>query len=231
LPYFLHYCFNAVETVTLGYTAEYIFKIEIKVLAKENYAKLTDEELVHRYRNSHETVYIGELYQRYTHLVFGVCLKYMKDDARAEDATMQVFENLITDLKKHHITAFKPWLHTVVRNHCMMEFRKDSSHNKHQAALKYELGGVVESLDIKHLTDDEEALDKELITEHLQEYISELKEEHRTCIELFYLKGCSYSEVSTITGYTMNEVKSYIQNGKKNLKNHITAKNEQSKKG
>ena len=75
----------------------------------ENYSILTDEELVERYRNSHETVYIGELYQRYTHLVFGVCMKYFKDEATAEDASMQIFEKLITELKKHHITAFKPW--------------------------------------------------------------------------------------------------------------------------
>lgn len=200
-------------------------------MAKEDFAKLSDEELVERYRNSHETVYIGELYQRYTHLVFGVCLKYMKDEARAEDATMQIFENLISDLKKHHITAFRAWLHTVVRNHCMMEFRKDSSQQKHQTALRYELGGVMENTESTHLYADEDGLDKEFITEHLQEYIDELKEEHRICIELFYLKGCSYTEVSTITGYTMNEVKSYIQNGKRNLKNFITARNEQSKKG
>ena len=199
-------------------------------MPKTDFTRLTDEELVHRYRNSHETVYVGELYQRYTHLVFGVCLKYMKDDARAEDATMQIFENLITDLKKHHVTAFKPWLHTVTKNYCMMEFRKTAGEQKHQTALKYEMGGIVENPLAPHLTVDEDEVDKEFVLEHLQGFIGELKEEHRTCIELFYLKGCSYAEVSTITGFSMNEVKSYIQNGKKNLKNHITAKNEQGKK-
>ena len=194
----------------------------------ENYSILTDEELVERYRNSHETVYIGELYQRYTHLVFGVCMKYFKDEATAEDASMQIFEKLITELKKHHITAFKPWLHTVVKNHCMMLFRKDSTEEKRLGLLKKETGNVVENPEENHL---QEAAEKEFILQHLKEGIDELKEEQRVCIELFYLKESSYAEITLITGYNLNEVKSYIQNGKRNLKNYITAKNERSQKG
>ena len=194
----------------------------------ENYTTLTDEELVERYRNSHETVYIGELYQRYTHLVFGVCMKYFKDEATAEDASMQIFEKLISELKKHHITAFKPWLHTVVKNHCMMLFRKESTEEKRKTMLKHDTGNVVENPEENHL---QEAAEKEFILQHLRESIDELKEEQRICIELFYLKESSYAEISLITGYNQNEVKSYIQNGKRNLKNFITAKNERAQKG
>ena len=194
----------------------------------ENYTTLTDEELVERYRNSHETVYIGELYQRYTHLVFGVCMKYFKDEATAEDASMQIFEKLISELKKHHITAFKPWLHTVVKNHCMMLFRKESTEEKRKTMLKHDTGNVVENPEENHL---QEAAEKEFILQHLRESIDELKEEQRICIELFYLKESSYAEISLITGYSQNEVKSYIQNGKRNLKNFITAKNERAQKG
>jgi RNA polymerase sigma-70 factor, ECF subfamily len=198
-------------------------------LAKaENYSTLTDEELVERYRNSHETVYIGELYQRYTHLVFGVCMKYFKDEMAAEDASMQIFEKLISELKKHHITAFKPWLHTVVKNHCMMLFRKGSVEEKRMADLKRETEGVVENSEEQHLLEVQE---KEFILQHLKEGIDDLKEEQRICIELFYLKESSYAEISVITGYSLNEVKSYIQNGKRNLKNYITAKNERPQKG
>ena len=200
-------------------------------MVKENITKLTDEEIVHRYRNSHEISYIGELYQRYTHLVFGVCMKYFKKQAEAEDATMQIFEKLITDLKKHHITVFKPWLHVVVKNHCMMVFRNDAAANKNHTALKYEMGNVVENQEEIHLLEVKEKEDKEYILQHLQEGMEELNEEQQTCIELFYMKDCSYQEISKITGFSMNEVKSYIQNGKRNLKNYITAKNEQVKKG
>lgn len=197
-------------------------------MAKEDYKSLTDEELVHRYRNSHETVYIGELYQRYTHLVFGVCMKYFKNEMQAEDATMQIFEKLISDLKKHHVVTFKPWLHTVVKNFCMMQFRKESTETRHKTELKYETREIVENPEDAHL---QEAEEKEFILLHLKEGIEELKDEQRTCIELFYLKDCSYTEIATITGYSMNEVKSYIQNGKRNLKNYISDKNGQAKKG
>ena len=189
-------------------------------LVKEDITTLTDEELVHRYRNSYETSYIGVLYQRYTHLVFGVCLKYFKNEAEAEDATMQIFEKLITDLKKHHITIFKSWLHTVVKNHCMEVFRKEAVVNKHQSKLRYELNQVVENEESAHL---EEAEDKDFVLRHLKTGVESLKEEQRTCIELFYLKEMSYSEISNITGYDFKEVKSNIQNGKRNLKNFIQA--------
>jgi len=195
---------------------------------KEDYSILTDEELVERYRNSHETVYIGELYQRYTHLVFGVCMKYLKNEAEAEDASMQIFEKLITELKKHHITAFKPWLHTVVKNHCMMLFRKESTEEKKKTMLKYETNTVVENGEQNHLHEAEE---KEFVLKHLKEGIGELKDEQRICIELFYLKESSYAEITVITGFDLNEVKSYIQNGKRNLKNIITQKNERAQKG
>jgi len=198
-------------------------------LAKtESYKDLSDEDLVHRYRNSYDMAYIGELYQRYTHLVYGVCLKYLKDEAAAEDAVMQIFEKLITDLKKHHITTLKPWLHTVVKNHCMMQFRKEATEGKRKAELKAELGDVVENPEDNHLND---AADKEFVLQHMKDGLHELKEEQRICIELFYLKDSSYAEISVITGYSTNDVKSYIQNGKRNLKNFITAKNEQAEKG
>ena len=197
-------------------------------MIKENISALSDEDLVHRYRNSHETTYIGELYQRYTHLVFGVCMKYLKNHAEAEDATMQIFEKLIAELKKHHITTFKPWLHTVVKNHCMMTFRKNSVGMKRNTKLKYELNNFVETEPVDHLQEEQ---DREFVLLHLKEGMEELKEEQRECVELFYLKKFSYHEIANVTGFDLNEVKSNIQNGKRNLKNYITAQNDKAQKG
>ncbi|MBL0311059.1 MAG: sigma-70 family RNA polymerase sigma factor [Bacteroidetes bacterium] len=200
----------------------------MSLLKAESYKELADEELIHRYRNSHQTAYVGELYQRYTHLVFGVCIKYYKNVADAEDATMQIFEHLIKELKKHDIQSFKPWLHVVVKNHCMMRFRKEASEGKKQGQWEKDTQGVVESGDTEHLNEVE---DKEFILKHLHDGIEELKEEQRTCIELFYMKNCSYSEITAITGYNTKEVKSHIQNGKRNLKNIINKKNDRQQKG
>ena len=182
---------------------------------------LSDEELVHRYRNSHDTVYIGELYVRYTHLVYGVCLKYFHNDADAQDAVMQIFEKLIKELKKHHVETFKPWLHTVVKNHCMMHFRKETSNTKKETELKNSVKGSVENTDTDHLGIEDE---KEQMVLYLSTGMEALKEEQRICVELFYIKDMSYQQIAEQTGYTLNEVKSYIQNGKRNLKNYITEK-------
>jgi len=162
-------------------------------------------------------------------------MKYVQNEALAEDMTMQIFEKLIQDLKKHHVTTFKPWLHMVVKNHCMMHFRKESKDDKKQAKLRFELNNNVENEPVDHLLDAEEkkkeAEEKEFVLQYLKEGIDELKEEQRTCIELFYLKDCSYNEISNVTGYTTNEVKSHLQNGKRNLKNYITSKNNEAKNG
>jgi RNA polymerase sigma-70 factor (ECF subfamily) len=101
-------------------------------VSKSKYDKATDEELVEMFKNSHDNLYMGELYIRYTDLVFGVCLKYLQNKDDAQDATMQIFEKLIADLKKHKIATFKPWLYMVVKNYCMMEFRKATSRNKNE---------------------------------------------------------------------------------------------------
>lgn len=197
-------------------------------MTREDIRNLTDEELVDRYRNSFDTKYVGELFERYTHLVYGVCLKYLQNETAAEDATMQLFEKLITDLKKHHVTAFKPWLYTVVKNHCMMEFRKESGDKKRRTELTVFTNTVMENKVETHL---EDVNDKEFILEHLADGIEQLKEQQKICIELFYLKDCSYAEIAKLEGMSVNEVKSHIQNGKRNLRNYINSKNESAQKG
>ena len=182
---------------------------------------LSDEELVHRYRNSHDTAYIGELYVRYTHLVYGVCLKYLHHDADAQDAVMQIFEKLIQDLKKHHVESFRPWLYMVVKNHCMMQFRKEATIAHHEVKLKNNVKATMETVAIEHL--DIEA-ERAWMSKHLSQGLDMLKPEQRACIERFYIEQKSYQQVADETGYTLNEVKSYIQNGKRNLKNYITEK-------
>ncbi|CAK9253507.1 unnamed protein product [Sphagnum jensenii] len=136
-----------------------------------------------RYRNSHDTAYIGELYVRYTHLVYGVCLKYLHHDADAQDAVMQIFEKLIKELKKHHIEAFKPWLYTVVRNHCMMHFRKEAGTAKKEALIKDNAKGSVENPDTDHLDSDDE---RQTMVLYLSTGIESLRQEQRTCVEMFY---------------------------------------------
>ncbi|MBL7799447.1 MAG: sigma-70 family RNA polymerase sigma factor [Chitinophagales bacterium] len=188
-------------------------------MSKNNYNSVSDEDLVEYYRNSHDTVYVGELYTRYTHLVYGVCMKYLQNDNDAKDATMQIFEKLLKELKKHHITAFKPWLYMVVKNYCMMEFRKAASQKTNTQKIVKEQQQNVETDVDAHL--DEKA-EKELMLNGLEKGLSALKPEQQQCVKLFYLEEMSYKDIAEKTGFSLNDVKSHIQNGKRNLKLFLT---------
>jgi len=176
----------------------------------------TDTELVQKYRNSGDPVYIGELFQRYTHLVFGVCMKYLRNVDESKDAAMEVFEKIITELKRHDVENFKPWLYFVTKNHCLMKLRKELSLHTHHEGLARFYKDFMEFEDVHHLLNGK--ADDRQITEFLKNGISELREEQRQCILLFFFENKSYEEISRHTGYSMMQVKSFLQNGKRNLK-------------
>lgn len=172
-----------------------------------------DLELVRLYRESGDMVHLGELFQRHTELVYLVCMKYLKDEEESKDATMQLFENLATSLLKHDITNFKSWLHVTTKNHCLMQLRakkKQQSINLDEIAQP-----LMENAAAFHLTEaDRQEQDEQALLKGL----ADLPPEQRQCLELFYLQQKSYKEIATLTGSELSKVKSYIQNGKRNLK-------------
>lgn len=188
-------------------------------MAPSKYTVLSDLELVNEYKKTSDNTPVGVLFERYTHLVFGVCMKYLKDEEESNDAVMQIFEKLLADLKKHEITQFKGWLHSVARNHCLMYLRSKQSSLKKESEMRKDLQGDMENGSELHPTNNvkEEQLNK------LESGIKQLNEEQKICIELFYLQNKCYQEVADITGYSLNQVKSFIQNGKRNLKIFLTA--------
>ncbi|PBQ31136.1 RNA polymerase subunit sigma-24 [Sphingobacteriaceae bacterium] len=174
----------------------------------------SDEELVLDYFHSGNKKVVGDLFERHVKTVFGVCLFYFRDKDQAKDAVMQIFEKLITDLRKTEVKNFKGWLSFVVRNFCISELRKNQGkHFVPETYLDFEVR--------EPSFDEEEKLkrvNEELLLEHMNNALPELKENQRVCVEAFYLKGLSYQEISDSTPFTVNEVKSFIQNGKRNLK-------------
>ena len=183
--------------------------------------KYDDLELVAHYKQTNDNTFIGVLFQRYTHLIFGVCLKYLKDEDEAQDASMQIFEKLLVDLKKHEVQQFKAWLHMVCKNFCLMQLRSEATKLKHDKEMHKDFSALMESNYDLHLTIENT---KEIQLTHMEECIKGLNNEQRLCVELFYLQEKSYQEVSETTNLTMNNVKSYIQNGKRNLKNCIESR-------
>lgn len=178
-----------------------------------------DLSLIATYKEDGDLEILGTLYSKYMHLVYGVCLGYFKDEDSSKDAVMQIFEELVVKLRIHQVQNFKSWLHVLTRNHCLMALRKSSKNPTVTLEDNFvESGGFV------HLG-IEDAKETQLTL--MEKCMETLSEEQRKSIDLFYLQEKCYKEVADITGYELVKVKSYIQNGKRNLKICIEKNSEQ----
>jgi RNA polymerase sigma factor (sigma-70 family) len=172
--------------------------------------KLTDQELLQQYYRNRNSDLLGILLQRYTLLLFGVAMKYLKDEEEAKDVVQQVFLKALTELPKYKVEYFKSWLYMIAKNHCLMKLRD-------KGLSRVEMDDRMLSV-----RDEDEGkawhIEKEKKLEVMGDAVEELADEQKTCITLFYLKKMSYLDIVSSTGYNMSQVKSYIQNGKRNLK-------------
>ncbi len=180
--------------------------------ATNKYSNYTDNDLINTFLEKDDNTIVGVLYERYGHLVLGLCIKYLKNKDEAQDAVIQIFTNLLKDLKKHKIEFFKSWLYVYSKNFCLMELRKRQSALKKELELKENVHLIMDYSNPEHLNEKEKQITI------MEKALELLNTEQKKCIDLFYLKNKSYVEIVDITGYTANEVKSHIQNGKRNLK-------------
>ena len=180
------------------------------MLSNQHYKNQTDEELIGLYKETDDVEIVGILYDRYTALTFGVCLKYLKDREESRDAVMQIFEKLMVSLKTHDITVFKGWLYVTARNHCLMQLRSRKG-KKFQELSPL----LVETGSNGHQEQGDEI---EGNLSRLEKCMESLAREQKECVRMFYIQQKCYKEITESTGYDLNKVKSYIQNGKRNLK-------------
>jgi RNA polymerase sigma-70 factor (ECF subfamily) len=172
--------------------------------------ELPDKELVSLFRTSGNMEVLAVLFQRYMELLYGVCLKYLKQPEAAKDAVMQIFEELVQKLPKHEVDNFKSWLYTLAKNYCLMQLRtpknlKTTEFNPDSMQLEEEM----------HLNG---VLLKEENLQKLERCLQTLSQEQKQTVELFYLQNKCYKEIAAITGIEWNKVRSFIQNGRRNLK-------------
>ncbi len=170
----------------------------------------TDSQLIVLYKRSGDLQLLGELYERYMELVYGVCLKYLKDSEKAKDSVMQIFEELVQKVRKHEIENFRSWLHQVAKNHCLMQLR--TPRNLKTVELPTTLMQSEENVHLNGVLEKEENFGK------LEKCLATLSGDQEQMIKLFYLEGKSYNEIVQITGQEWNQVRSLIQNGRRNLK-------------
>jgi len=178
---------------------------------ESNATQYSDEDLVRLFQKHDNRQALGMLFKRYSHLVLGLCLDYLKNREDAKDAVMDIFEKTARKLSNQNISNFKSWLFYVSRNHCIDLIRKRLK----QVPAEFSEAFIVESMD-----EDRPIEEKQI--ELLSEALSALKPHQRNCISLFYLQANSYEQVAEKTGFTIKEVKSYLQNGRRNLKNILT---------
>jgi RNA polymerase sigma factor (sigma-70 family) len=203
--------------------ASFSQQIVMKLFIRGNTAEVSDAELILRYKQSGDKFFVGELFKRYSHLVFGLCLNYYKDKDESKDAVMRIFEKLFEELKKREVENFKGWICFVSRNFCISELRRKKTRLGKEEEIDWQ---EKEEGPEQKLTEAEDAREKEIHLEGLAEAVTALKEEQRICVELFYIKEKSYKEIMEITSFSEKEVKSFIQNGKRNLKILLSNSNE-----
>lgn len=169
-----------------------------------------DDELVRSYKSTGDLRILSELYQRYMDLVYGVCLKYLKDPEDSKDAVLSIFEELIIKLQKHEVNNFKGWIYQLTKNHCLMKLRSEKKFSKAQIDVS-----LMQNEETVHLNG---VLEKEENFKQLHYCMGQLVAEQKKVLELFYLEGKCYNEIVSITGIDWNKVRSFIQNGRRNLK-------------
>lgn len=175
----------------------------------------SDAEYVAAYRATGDLAVLGELYEHHMDLVYAVCFNYLRDEDEAKDAVMALFEQLVTDLLRHDVQQFKPWLHTVARNYCLMQLRN----RRVRVPIDTNDGDPTDTEWSALTTGDHwDAFEREEDLSRMEACLQTLPPEQRTCLTLFYLDRKSYVEVADLTGYDLKHVKSYLQNGRRMLK-------------
>lgn len=178
------------------------------------YNHISDTELLQRFYSDHDNEWLGILLQRYTLLLLGVCMKYLKNEEEAKDSVQQVFLKAIKELHKYKVDYFKSWIYMVAKNHCLMQLRDKG---KYTAEINERVMSTPDETEDKN-----NHIEKENTLTHMAAALQQLNKEQQLCITLFYLEKKSYQEIADQTQFTMMQVKSHIQNGKRNLKLLLT---------
>lgn len=177
---------------------------------REKISDYSEENLLRTFVESGDTSFIGELYRRYIPLVYGLCLKYLNNKEAAQDAVMDIFALLVEKVPQYEIKNFNTWLYSVAKNHCLHVLRKEKNTN-----LVNIEDVLVENQAILTLTDKPQSQEE---MEALVYCLDTLPEEQKLSINYFFYEEKSYADIVDLTGYALSKVKSYIQNGKRNLK-------------
>lgn len=183
----------------------------LRLFRKQGGKQKDDLELLQAYRSQNDLEQLGQLYERYIELVYGLCLKYFKNEATAEDAVMQIFEILVEKAKQHEVKNFKSWLFVLSKNYCLMQLRKEN-----KKIVEFFDPSLMQSADKRHLHEKEDLSSGS--EQDLKECMDLLNDQQKYCIKAFYFGDLSYKEIAEEQQLPVGKVRSFIQNGRRNLK-------------
>lgn len=175
-------------------------------------SQLQDDQILDQFRSNPDSELVAELFLRYKEMVYGVCLKYLKSPDQAKDASMEIFEELNRKLESQDIKNFKSWFYVLVKNHCLMQLRSSQKH------IETEITEKDEPIVVEFPMEMHPIQEKEIKFQNLESAIDKLNKDQAKCIRLFYMEDKSYKDIEEITKLDLKKVKSYIQNGKRNLR-------------
>jgi RNA polymerase sigma-70 factor (ECF subfamily) len=180
-----------------------------------------DLRLLLKYKGSRQQEDLSIFFEKYMPMIYGVCLKYLKNEEKSKDAVMDIYEKLVKKLLKHEVEYPKSWLYTLTKNHCYEILRSQSRvmEKENDAYLMY-------SEEVYRLNEGD-TLEKDV--EMLNDCIEKLEKQQKESIKLFYLEKRTYKEVTEILGIKWSQARSLIQNGRRNLKNCMEKKYESIK--
>ena len=176
----------------------------------QKYNHISDAELLENFYKDLDNKWLGILLPRYTLLLLGVCMKYLKNEEDSRDCVQQIFLKVINELHKYKVEYFKSWIYMIAKNHCLMKLRGNKNYQVelNDRAIPHDEISI----------DKNDLIEKDRLLQKMQEALKQLNPEQQQCVNLFYLQKKSYSEIAEITGFSMLQVKSNLQNGKRNLK-------------
>jgi RNA polymerase sigma factor (sigma-70 family) len=179
-------------------------------LSNSKYSNISDTELLNRFYADHDNEWLGILLERYTMLLLGVSMKYLKNEEEARDAVQQVFLKAINELHKYKVEYFKSWIYMIAKNHCLMQLR-----NKGRLSTELNEATLTTPAEPEN---NQAHIEKDQTLDKLAVALQQLNKEQQLCVTLFYLEKKSYQEISDQSSFSILQVKSHIQNGKRNLK-------------
>jgi RNA polymerase sigma-70 factor, ECF subfamily len=168
---------------------------------------IADEEIVRRFRETGDRECFEELFAKYRKKVYFACRAFYSDGGAAEDATQETFLRAYEKIHQFGGGDFGGWLMRIARNICIDQWRKrrpEVEMDDRDLSKGHAEPTALPSYDLRWTID------------RVWQEMRSLAPEQQRCLEM-KIEGYSYEEMAARTGFSLEAVKSHLQNGRRML--------------